>query len=86
VAAITYEEAIAPVKDDPFWPMIEPIAKVLWEAATKNAEALKPSRNKRVMALVQDWTRQAQCSSNTDDERAVYERCAHALHQLNAAK
>jgi hypothetical protein len=54
------------------------------ECSLKFADDFKLSANSNCMALVREWTQQAQCGSNTDDERAVFEQCAHALHQLNA--
>lgn len=39
--------------------------------------------SKSCRSLVVEWTKQAQNGSNTDDERAVYERCAKELHELN---
>jgi len=81
-------EAISAIRSN--WPderytmLREALTKAI--AALEAVEAGQPAHNISVMALVQEWTRQAQNGSNTDDERAIYERCASALHQLNAAK
>ena len=37
----------------------------------------------RYLDLVKEWTKKAQNSSCTDDERNIYYACAKQLHELN---
>ena len=66
-----------PTKNKGHNPICNKCAKVV-EVATEHF-SISP-----YVELVREWTRQAQSSCNTADERAIYERCACALHETNA--